>query len=128
MEEQKETLPFESKVQLIYDFWTLRKYLEKKEPEYKKQIQDLETEKNQYQINWERDKLNTSELNFLKNMCMHVHCALPICVWLSEWHFSFPQSYGRAMELENSRFFAMVESGNIFLMLGSHRKVSFFPP
>lgn len=32
------------------------------------------------------------------------------------------KSYGRAMELENSRFFAMVESGNIFLMLGSHRQ------
>uniref|UniRef100_A0A7C9E7T7 UDP-N-acetylglucosamine--peptide N-acetylglucosaminyltransferase SPINDLY n=1 Tax=Opuntia streptacantha TaxID=393608 RepID=A0A7C9E7T7_OPUST len=32
------------------------------------------------------------------------------------------KSYGRAMELESSRVFAMVESGNIFLMLGSYRK------
>ncbi|KAL9238058.1 hypothetical protein vseg_012534 [Gypsophila vaccaria] len=32
------------------------------------------------------------------------------------------KSYGRAMELENSRNFAMVESGNIFLMLGWFRK------
>ncbi|KAK9740332.1 hypothetical protein RND81_03G027300 [Saponaria officinalis] len=32
------------------------------------------------------------------------------------------KSYGRAMELEKSRTFAMVESGNIFLMLGWYRK------
>ncbi|GAB4861706.1 hypothetical protein Ancab_036959 [Ancistrocladus abbreviatus] len=32
------------------------------------------------------------------------------------------KSYGRAMELEDSRVFAMIESGNIFLMLGSSRK------
>ncbi|GMH17265.1 hypothetical protein Nepgr_019106 [Nepenthes gracilis] len=32
------------------------------------------------------------------------------------------KSYGRAMELEDSRVFAMVESGNIHLMLGSFRK------
>lgn len=33
------------------------------------------------------------------------------------------QSYGRAVELDNSRIFALVESGNISLMLGSFRKV-----
>ncbi|XP_021717803.1 tetratricopeptide repeat protein SKI3-like isoform X1 [Chenopodium quinoa] len=32
------------------------------------------------------------------------------------------KSYGRAMELENSKAFAMIETGNIFLMLGSYRK------
>lgn len=32
------------------------------------------------------------------------------------------KSYGRAMELDNSRAFAMIETGNIFLMLGSYRK------
>ncbi|XP_057975626.1 tetratricopeptide repeat protein SKI3 isoform X3 [Malania oleifera] len=32
------------------------------------------------------------------------------------------KSYGRAVELEDSRVFALVESGNIFLMLGSYRK------
>ncbi|KMT19386.1 hypothetical protein BVRB_1g013820 [Beta vulgaris subsp. vulgaris] len=32
------------------------------------------------------------------------------------------KSYGRALELENSRAFAMIETGNIFLMLGSYRK------
>lgn len=32
------------------------------------------------------------------------------------------KSYGRAIELENSRAFAMIETGNIFLMLGSYRK------
>ncbi|XP_052201463.1 tetratricopeptide repeat protein SKI3 isoform X2 [Diospyros lotus] len=32
------------------------------------------------------------------------------------------KSYGRAIELEGSRFFSLVESGNIFLMLGSFRK------
>ncbi|XP_021867566.2 tetratricopeptide repeat protein SKI3 [Spinacia oleracea] len=32
------------------------------------------------------------------------------------------KSYGRAMELESSRAFAMIETGNIFLMLGSYRK------
>ncbi|XP_057519468.1 tetratricopeptide repeat protein SKI3 isoform X2 [Amaranthus tricolor] len=32
------------------------------------------------------------------------------------------KSYGRAMELETSRAFAMIETGNIFLMLGSYRK------
>ena len=68
MTEKKENLTFESKVQLIYDFWTLRKYLEKKEPEYKKQIQNLETERDKYKADWERDKLNQKELNFLKNM------------------------------------------------------------
>lgn len=32
------------------------------------------------------------------------------------------KSYGRAIDLEESRVFAMVESGYVFLMLGSHRK------
>lgn len=32
------------------------------------------------------------------------------------------KSYGRAIELEGSRVFALVESGYVFLMLGSHRK------
>lgn len=32
------------------------------------------------------------------------------------------KSYGRAIELEESRVFALVESGYVFLMLGSHRK------
>uniref|UniRef100_A0A5B7C540 Tetratricopeptide repeat protein SKI3 n=1 Tax=Davidia involucrata TaxID=16924 RepID=A0A5B7C540_DAVIN len=32
------------------------------------------------------------------------------------------KSYGRAVELEDLRVFALVESGNIFLMLGSFRK------
>ncbi|KAL2506081.1 Tetratricopeptide repeat protein SKI3 [Abeliophyllum distichum] len=32
------------------------------------------------------------------------------------------KSYGRAVELENSRVFALIESGNISLMLGSFRK------
>ncbi|KAK9269809.1 hypothetical protein L1049_025382 [Liquidambar formosana] len=32
------------------------------------------------------------------------------------------KSYGRAIELEDSRVFALVESGNILLMLGSFRK------
>lgn len=32
------------------------------------------------------------------------------------------KSYGRVIELEDSRIFALVESGNIFLMLGSFRK------
>ncbi|KDP36716.1 hypothetical protein JCGZ_08007 [Jatropha curcas] len=32
------------------------------------------------------------------------------------------KSYGRAIELENTRVFALIESGNIFLMLGSFRK------
>lgn len=32
------------------------------------------------------------------------------------------KSYGRAIELESSRIFAMIESGNINLMLGSFRK------
>ncbi|XP_043711389.1 LOW QUALITY PROTEIN: tetratricopeptide repeat protein SKI3-like [Telopea speciosissima] len=32
------------------------------------------------------------------------------------------KSYGRAIELEDSRFFALVEGGNILLMLGSFRK------
>ncbi|KAJ8772613.1 hypothetical protein K2173_027790 [Erythroxylum novogranatense] len=32
------------------------------------------------------------------------------------------KSYGRAIELEDTRVFALVESGNIFLMLGSFRK------
>ncbi|KAM7521358.1 hypothetical protein LguiB_020320 [Lonicera macranthoides] len=32
------------------------------------------------------------------------------------------KAYGRAVELEGSRVFALVESGNIFLMLGSFRK------
>lgn len=32
------------------------------------------------------------------------------------------KSYGRAVELEDSRVFALIESGNIFLMLGSFRK------
>ncbi|KVI07563.1 Tetratricopeptide-like helical, partial [Cynara cardunculus var. scolymus] len=35
------------------------------------------------------------------------------------------KSYGRAIELEESRVFALVESGYVFLMLGSHRKVIF---
>lgn len=46
------------------------------------------------------------------------------------------QSYGRAVELDDSRVFALIESGNISLMLGSSRKVIhhsfslffFFPP
>lgn len=33
------------------------------------------------------------------------------------------QSYGRAIELENSRVFALVESGNVHMMLGLFRKV-----
>lgn len=32
------------------------------------------------------------------------------------------KSYGRAIELEESRVFALVESGNVYLMLGSFRK------
>ncbi|KAJ9186264.1 hypothetical protein P3X46_001862 [Hevea brasiliensis] len=32
------------------------------------------------------------------------------------------KSYGRAIELDDTRVFALVESGNIFLMLGSFRK------
>ncbi|CAN4093790.1 unnamed protein product [Withania somnifera] len=32
------------------------------------------------------------------------------------------KSYGRAIELEDSRVFALVESGNVYLMLGSFRK------
>ncbi|CAI0463768.1 unnamed protein product [Linum tenue] len=32
------------------------------------------------------------------------------------------KSYGRAIELEDTRVFALVESGNVFLMLGSFRK------
>ncbi|KAL2895169.1 Tetratricopeptide repeat protein SKI3 [Bienertia sinuspersici] len=32
------------------------------------------------------------------------------------------KSYGRAIELENTRVFAVIETGNIFLMLGSYRK------
>lgn len=32
------------------------------------------------------------------------------------------KSYGRALELQNSRTFAMIESGNIFVMLGLYRK------
>ncbi|KAI3938059.1 hypothetical protein MKW98_018615 [Papaver atlanticum] len=32
------------------------------------------------------------------------------------------KSYGRAIELEDTKIFALVESGNIFLMLGSFRK------
>ncbi|KAI3757028.1 hypothetical protein L6452_04561 [Arctium lappa] len=32
------------------------------------------------------------------------------------------KSYGRAIELEESRVFALVESGYVYLMLGSHRK------
>ncbi|KAJ8643682.1 hypothetical protein MRB53_005430 [Persea americana] len=32
------------------------------------------------------------------------------------------KSYGRAVELEDSRIFALVESGNVLLMLGSFRK------
>ncbi|XP_015574671.1 tetratricopeptide repeat protein SKI3 isoform X1 [Ricinus communis] len=32
------------------------------------------------------------------------------------------KSYGRAIELEDTRVFALVESGNIYLMLGSFRK------
>lgn len=35
------------------------------------------------------------------------------------------QSYGRAIELEDNRVFARVESGNTFIMLGSFRKVIF---
>lgn len=35
------------------------------------------------------------------------------------------QAYGRAIELDDARIFALVESGNIFLMLGSYRKVRF---
>ncbi|KAF6160924.1 hypothetical protein GIB67_025459 [Kingdonia uniflora] len=37
------------------------------------------------------------------------------------------KSYGRAIELEDSRVLASVESGNILLMLGSCRKVSIIP-
>ncbi|KAK9143727.1 hypothetical protein Syun_013127 [Stephania yunnanensis] len=33
------------------------------------------------------------------------------------------KSYERAIELEDSRLFALIECGNIFLMLGSYRKV-----
>uniref|UniRef100_A0A2P2JKZ1 Uncharacterized protein MANES_18G000300 n=1 Tax=Rhizophora mucronata TaxID=61149 RepID=A0A2P2JKZ1_RHIMU len=32
------------------------------------------------------------------------------------------KSYGRAIELEDTRIFSLVESGNVFLMLGSFRK------
>jgi hypothetical protein len=39
-------------------------------------------------------------------------------------YFSFYwQSYGRAIELDSSRVFALIESGNIQLMLGYFRKV-----
>jgi len=37
----------------------------------------------------------------------------------------FRQSYGRAIELDDTNVFALVESGNIFLMLGSFKKVRF---
>ncbi|KAL6013540.1 Superkiller protein 3 [Asimina triloba] len=32
------------------------------------------------------------------------------------------KSYGRAIELEDSRIFSLIESGNILLMLGSFTK------
>lgn len=34
------------------------------------------------------------------------------------------QAYGRAIELDETKIFALVESANIFLMLGSYRKVA----
>ncbi|KAG5542661.1 hypothetical protein RHGRI_015710 [Rhododendron griersonianum] len=42
----------------------------------------------------------------------HVYCSYQV----------FEQSYARATELDSSRLFALVESGNINLMLGSFRK------
>jgi superkiller protein 3 len=35
------------------------------------------------------------------------------------------KAYGRAIELDETKIFALVESANIFLMLGSYRKVTF---
>lgn len=35
------------------------------------------------------------------------------------------QAYGRANELDETKIFALVESANMFLMLGSYRKVTF---
>ena len=36
------------------------------------------------------------------------------------------QSYGRAIELDSTEVFALVESGNIYLMLGNFKKVASF--
>lgn len=43
-------------------------------------------------------------------------------VWFSVLLF-FCQSYGRSVELEDSRILALVESGSIHLTLGSYKKV-----
>jgi hypothetical protein len=45
--------------------------------------------------------------------------------WLSYSPQQFNQSYGRAIELEDRRVFALIQSGNIFLTLGNFRKVLF---
>jgi hypothetical protein len=38
----------------------------------------------------------------------------------------YEQSYGRAIELDGSRVFALIESGNVHLLLASFRKVILF--
>ena len=50
-----------------------------------------------------------------------------LCYSILPWptSYAFEQSYGRAIELDNTNVFAMIESGNIFLMLGSFKEVWF---
>lgn len=57
--------------------------------------------------------------------CFCFSCTL--CNSILPWPTSyvFEQSYGRAIELDNTNVFAMIESGNIFSMLGSFKEVWF---
>lgn len=42
--------------------------------------------------------------------------------------FFLVQSYGRAIDLEDTKILALIESGNIHMMLGSFRQESCCPP
>lgn len=46
---------------------------------------------------------------------LYLHCLIIL----------YKQSYGRAIELDDMSIFPLLESGNIFLMLGNFRKVRF---
>lgn len=57
---------------------------------------------------------------------------LPVCFFFIVLTLSnhcliilYKQSYGRAIELDDTSIFPLLESGNIFLMLGNFRKVRF---
>lgn len=65
----------------------------------------------------------TFHFDFVENFMFEPLSVLFIILLISNWLWCFMKSYGRAMELETSRAFAMIETGNIFLMLGSYRKV-----